>query len=83
MWTLEDMFNDIKNGASLERIHKKYSGFSFYVTAQVPNYKEKIQEEFTGYNYDALAHKYNVTPQTVREVLRQNAPKEKGLFDED
>ena len=80
MFSLEDIFNDIKNGASLERLHKKYGGLRLYITNQRPNYKECIKEEFTGYNYDALAYKYNVSTSTVREVLKEDKEDEPSLF---
>lgn len=81
MYTLEDIYNDIRKGASLERIHRNYGGFSIYIQRQRPDYKEKILEEFNGYNYDALAHKYNTTPSNVREILKCADKNEKSLFD--
>ncbi len=81
MFTLEDIFNDIKAGASLPRLHKKYGGFKIYIPQRMPNYKEKILEEFNGYNYDELAYKYNTTRSNVEEIVKQNKPDEPSLFE--
>jgi len=56
----------------MERLHKKYGGLTFYITRTIPNYKEKIIEEFRGNNHAVLAHKYNVSVKTVYEVMKRN-----------
>jgi len=71
MFTLKEIFNDIKKGMSLERVHKYYGGFTLYIPKQIPEYKERIVEEFTGYNYDSLAYKYNTTPKNVRAIINE------------
>ena len=81
MFTLEEIFNDIKDGASLERIHKNYGGFNLYIPLQRPDYKERIKAEFNGYNYDTLAYKYNTTPKNVREIVKKDKPVEASLFE--
>ena len=84
MFTLEDIYNDIKAGASIERIHKQYGGFNLYIPQQRPDYKERIIEEFNGYNFDQLAYKYNTTPKNVRQIVKDdeesNNPGPKSLF---
>lgn len=81
MFTLEDIYNDIKAGASLPRLHKKYGGFKIYIPQRMPDYKERIIEEFTGYNYDELAFKYNTSRSNVEEIIKQNKEEHNGLFD--
>ena len=81
MFTLEDIYNDIKAGASLPRLHKKYGGFKIYIPQRMPDYKERIIEEFTGYNYDELAFKYNTSRSNVEEIIKQNKEENNGLFD--
>jgi len=81
MFTLKEIYDDIRNGASLERIHRNYGGFNLYISKQRPDYKDRIVEEFNGYNYDALAYKYNTTPSNVREIVKQAKGDEPTLFD--
>ena len=71
MYRIEDIYDDIKNGATLSRIYNKYGGFSIYITQRMPNYKEKILEEFNGYNYKDLAQRYNVAEYSVRRIINQ------------
>lgn len=80
MFTFEEIIEDAKNGADILKLHKKYGGFNLYIPQQHPDYKERIKEEFNGYNYDSLAYKYNTTPKNVREIVKPEKPKEKGLF---
>ena len=80
MFTLEDIYNDIKNGASLPRLHKKYGGLRIYIANHVPDFKDKVREEFNGYNYDALAYKYNLAVSTVREIVKEPKEDEPSLF---
>jgi len=78
----EDVYDDIKNGASLERISKKYGGIRIYIPKLTAHYKEKILEEFNGYNYDELAYKYNTTRSNVENVIKKDkADKQPKLFD--
>ena len=70
MFTLKEIYDDIKLGMSLERVHKKYGGFRIYIGQRLPNYKELIKEEFTGYNHDELAYKYNTTNSNVMEIVK-------------
>ncbi len=80
MYSIEEIYNDIKNGASLERIHRKYGGGEVYIPRQRSDYKERIREEFDGYNHDVLAYKYNTTVRNVRRIVRGITPKQKSLF---
>ena len=80
MFTLEEIVNDAKNGADILRLHKKYGGFNLYIPKQHPDYKERIKEEFNGYNYDSLAYKYNTTPKNVREIVKEPKSEEPSLF---
>lgn len=79
-FTLEDIYNDIQNGASLPRLHKVYGGAELYIPQQMPDYKERIIEEFSGYNYDELSHKYNTTVRNVRKIVEEVKPKAPTLF---
>ena len=81
MFSLKDIYNDIKAGASLPRLHKKYGGFKIYIPQRMPDYKERIIEEFNGYNYDELAFKYNTSRSNVEEIIKQKKEADNSLFD--
>ena len=70
MVTIAGIYEDIQNGVSIEKLHKKYGGLTIYIPKTVPDYKEKIIKEFSGNNHALLAHKYNVSIKTVYQVLR-------------
>ena len=80
---LEDISEDIKNGASHERIYKKYGGIMLYVPQKPTNYREKVIEEFNGYNYMELSRKYNLAESSVRRIIREHEYEKKNpsLFD--
>lgn len=84
-FTIEDIYNDIAKGASLDRIHRTYGGEEIYIPTRRPDYKECILEEFTGYNYATLAHKYNTSERHVRRVVAESKSEEgdsaPSLFD--
>ncbi len=67
---IEYIFEDIKNGATLEDMYNSYGGIEIYIPKKSPNYKEKIIKEFNGYNYSQLAYKYNTTVTNVRKILK-------------
>jgi Mor family transcriptional regulator len=81
MYEFKDIYDDIKAGASRERIHKKYGGFKIYIGQRIPDYKERILEEFNGYNYESLAYKYNTTRSNVEEIVKADGYKEPSLFE--
>lgn len=82
MFCLEDILKDFENGASIERLHKKYGGVKIYIPKLLPQYKQKIIEEFNGYNYDTLAYKYNTTRSNVEEIIKKDKEdKNPTLFD--
>ena len=81
MFTIAELFDDIKKGATLERIHKNYGGFNLYIPRNRADYKEKIVEEFNGYNYDTLAYKYNTTPSNVRDIINKSKNSVPSLFE--
>lgn len=60
---------------SWEKIHKKYGGISIYVPKVSPNAREQIVLEFNGYNYSFLAHKYNLSENTIRGIIRESKRK--------
>jgi len=76
MYIFEDLLNDIKedlkNGATSERIYKKYGGTMVYIPQRPNSYKEKIIEEFNGYNYAELSRKYNISEYSVRRLVRKS-----------
>ena len=69
---LEDVREDIKNGASYERIYRKYGGIMLYVPQKPTNYRDKVIEEFNGYNYAQLSRKYNLAESSVRRIIRES-----------
>lgn len=82
MYEIKELHEDITKGMSLEAVHKKYGGFSIYVTQSAPDYKEKILNEFNGYNHPQLATKYNVALNTVYTIVREAKAKQRpALFD--
>jgi len=72
MYTIADIYSDIKNGATLQRIHSKYGGFVIYITTRQDGYKEKLLAEFNGYNFKDLAVKYSLTPDHVRKIVKES-----------
>lgn len=70
MFTIEDIYSDIKNGATLDRIHSKYGGFRIYIAKRRENYKEDLISEFNGYNFKDLAWKYGLSESHVREIVK-------------
>ena len=60
-----------KNGLSWEKICKEYGGTSVYVPKISPTAKDDIKAEFNGYNTAFLAHKYNLSQNTVRLIVRK------------
>lgn len=72
MYTIKDIYDDIVNGASFQRIHSKYGGVSIYIPQRLEGYRELIIEEFNGYNYRELAYKYNLAEYSVRRILREH-----------
>jgi len=81
MVTIEDIYNDIKNGASLKRIHSKYGGLRIYIPQREENYKEKLLADFNGYNYTDLALKYKISENYTREIIREAKKRTPSLFD--
>lgn len=77
--TLRDILEDYKAGMSLERVYKKYGGVSIYIPKVDREAKEKIIQEFNGYNFLFLAHKFNLSERYVREIVR--GARQKSLFD--
>ena len=76
------MYEDIKKGADLVRICRIYGGDNIYIPRIVPDYKQRVQDEFNGYNHKSLASKYNVTVSQIYSIIRENKQKQKGLFDD-
>ena len=74
---LEHICESYKNGMSWEKIYKTYGGVSIYVPKVSPNAKERIVQEFNGYNAAFLAHKYNLSERKVREIVQESKNKEK------
>lgn len=72
MFTLADIISDAKQGMTILELHKKYGGFNIYIPRTVPNYKELIITDFNGNNYDALSHKYSVTINNIKSILRKS-----------
>lgn len=73
---LEHICESYKNGMSWEKIYKTYGGVSIYVPKVCPNAKERIVQEFNGYNAAFLAHKYNLSENTIREIIREARKRE-------
>ena len=72
MHYLEEICIDYKNGMSFEKICKKYGGISLYVPKVIPNVKEKIIQEFNGANFATLAYKYNLSENTIRDIIKKH-----------
>ena len=72
MYNIEEIYLDIKNGATLSLIYKRYGGTNLYIPKVDPNFREKIINEFNGYNHLGLAHKFNVSLNTVYRIIREN-----------
>jgi len=70
MYSISDIHQDVKEGMSIEKLHKKYGGTTVYIPKVMPNYKEKIITEFSGDNHAVLAHKYNVSVKTIYEIMK-------------
>jgi len=71
MYTIDDIYSDIANGASLSRIHSKYGGHQFYIPKRMTDYKENLLKEFNGYNFKDLAFKYNLSVAHVRTIIKE------------
>jgi Mor family transcriptional regulator len=71
MYTIEEIVKDVKNGATIERIYNRYGGFSVYIPKKDGNYREKIIEEFNGYNFKELASKYGFAVASIRRILHK------------
>lgn len=73
-----------KNGLSWEKICKEYGGISVYVPKVSPTAKDDIKAEFNGYNTAFLAYKYNLSQNSVRNVVREHKKSDNtpSLFDE-
>ena len=70
MYSIEEIYFNAKKSNSLEEFCKKYGGRKVYIPQVRPDYKERIQQEFNGYNKEVLATKYNVTVSTVEDIVR-------------
>ena len=81
MYTIEDIYNDIKNGADLKRIHSKYGGHQFYIPQRMDGYKEDLKAEFNGYNFKELSYKYQLTEAYVRELVKDVDNNTPSLFE--
>ena len=73
MYSIKEIYEDIKNGATLQRIHSKYGGHQFYIPQRMDGYKEQLLKEFNGYNYKELAFRYNLTIAYVREIIKRGS----------
>ncbi len=72
MHYLEEICIDYKNGMSFEKICRKYGGISLYVPKVSPDAKEKILQEFNGTNFVTLAYKYNLSENTIRDIIKKD-----------
>lgn len=72
MFEIKEIYQDIKNGMSIEKVHKKYGGFKIYIPKVCSDYKEKIIKEFNGYNQAVLASKYNVSINQVYAIVKKH-----------
>ena len=72
MFEIKEIYQDIKDGMSLQKVHKKYGGFSIYVPKVQENYKDEVIKEFNGYNHAYLATKYNVSLNTIYKIVREH-----------
>lgn len=70
MKRLKEICESYKNGMSWEKICKKYGGVSIYVPKVLPSVKEKILEEYNGYNKTFLAYKYNLSIRSVEKIIK-------------
>lgn len=64
---------------SFEKICKKYGGLRVYIPQVIPDVRERIIEEFNGYNYELLATKFNLSLEKVREIIREYRKREEKL----
>ncbi|PAF47728.1 hypothetical protein BKH46_02510 [Helicobacter sp. 12S02634-8] len=69
---LHEICEDYKAGMSFEKICKKYGGLRVYIPQVIPDVRERIIEEFNGYNYELLATKFNLSVEKVREIIREH-----------
>ena len=73
-----------KAGLSWEQVLREYGGVSIYVPKVSPTAREEILAAFNGYNTAFLAHKYNLTQNSVRAIVKEGAKNDKNepsLFD--
>lgn len=61
-----------RSGLTWEQVCKLYGGMSIYVPKVSPDAKENIKKEFNGYNTAFLAHKYNLSQNSVRNIVRED-----------
>jgi Mor family transcriptional regulator len=82
MYSFDELFEDLViNQISKEKAHKKYGGQQLYIPQVAYDYKNKIIEEFNGYNHHLLATKHNVSLSTVYRIIKENQDKSPTLFD--
>lgn len=73
-----------KNGLSWEQVLREYGGVSIYVPKVSPTAREEILRGYNGYNTAFLAHKYNLTQNSVRAIVKEGLKDNKNepsLFD--
>lgn len=75
---LQDVEESLKNGSSRQRIYKKYGGIMMYIPQKPTDYREKVIEEFNGYNYMELSRKYNLAESSVRRIIREHEDEKKN-----
>lgn len=85
MFSIEEIYDAIKDGMSKDKLYKKYGGFSIYIPQKDRNFREKVLAEFNGYNHHALATKFNLSLNTIRKIIRESKASfiQGSLFDED
>jgi len=78
MYDIKELMLDIKNGMNEDKIYKKYGGFSMYIPLKNKEYKDKIYESFTGNNHHMLAERFNVSLNTIYNILKENSKHKQG-----
>lgn len=71
MFTIEDIATAVKEDTPIHELYKKFGGFKIYIPKVMPDYKEKVLEEFNGYNHASLASKYNVSINTIYSIVKK------------
>lgn len=68
------------------QIVKKYGGMNLYIPKEDKFFREKrdseIYQKYNGLNLKQLAQEYGVTEQTIRNIVKNKTPAQKGLFDD-